>query len=91
MWVIHLKALHMNKNEILENVPATYRKIGRRKQRQKSEQTENKNNIELQSEKVILFSVAFLTSSQLRQKSQSGEVFSLLVTLRNFSFLTWGG
>ena len=81
----------MNKNEILENVPATYRKIGRRKQRQKSEQTENKNNIELQSEKVILFSVAFLTSSQLRQKSQSGEVFSLLVTLRNFSFLTWGG
>ena len=81
----------MNKNEILENVPATYRKIGRRKQRQKSEQTENKNNIELQSEKVILFSVAFLTSSQLRQKSQSGEVFSLLVTLYNFSFLTWGG
>lgn len=81
----------MNKNEILENVPATYRKIGRRKQRQKSEQTENKNNIELQSEKVILFSVAFLTSSQLRQKSQSGEVFSLLVTLHNFSFLTWGG
>ena len=83
--------IYKSENEILENVPATYRKIGRRKQRQKSEQTENKNNIELQSEKVILFSVAFLTSSQLRQKSQSGEVFSLLVTLCNFSFLTWGG
>ena len=67
----------MNKNEISENVPVTYRKTGRRKQRQKSEQTENKNNIELQSEKVIPFSIAFLTSNQLRQKFQSGEVFSL--------------
>lgn len=88
MWDIHLKALHTNKNEILENVPVPYRKIERRKQRQKSEQTENKNNIELQNEKVIPFSVAFLTSNQLRQKSQSGDVFSLLVTLLNFSFLT---
>ena len=67
----------MNKNEISENVPVTYRKTGRRKQRQKSEQTENKNNIELQSEKVIPFSIAFLTSNQLRHKFQSGEVFSL--------------
>lgn len=67
----------MNKNEILENVPVTYRKTGRRKQKQKSEQTENKNNIKLQSEKVIPFSIAFLTSNQLRQKFQSGEVFSL--------------
>lgn len=67
----------MNKNEILENVPVTYRKTGRRKQKQKSEQTENKNNIKLQSEKVIPFSIAFLTSNQLRQKFQSGEVFRL--------------
>lgn len=66
MWDIHLKALHTNKNEILENVPVPYRKIEGRKQRQKSEQTENKNNIELQSEKVIPFSVTFLTSNQLR-------------------------
>lgn len=88
MWDIHLKALHTNKNEILENVPVPYRKIEGRKQRQKSEQTENKNNIELQSEKVIPFSVTFLTSNQLRQKSQSGDVFSLLVTLLNFPFLT---